>query len=332
MQTTQTTQITTIRYVCRHIHTAGHRCGSPALRNEDFCYFHHTTRRPAPSPKFIPPDAAFDLPSFEDRASIQLAITEIARRVAMNQLDRRRAGILLYAIQIASSNLQRGTKTTPETDHEDLDQIDEFDLDPIQGPLAPIAEVPTRNAAPKGLLGHILESIRRQQAHCPTCNPNGKIPTQQPEPEQYDDEGMELYPNRHRPSPPNNDPDPNPDPNPTTLPTIQAVATTKRRGLRNSLDPISCSDTRVRPQTSIPTPHPAPKARHILAWGEAPGAKTTSSKGLKARHNRPKCERVTQASSGTEFSALRESRSRRLTSNVAGLVAVDRIELSTYGL
>jgi hypothetical protein len=73
MQTTvTTTQITTTRYVCRHIRTTGHRCGSPALRNEDFCYFHHTTRRPAPSPKFIPPDAAFDLPRFEDRASIQL--------------------------------------------------------------------------------------------------------------------------------------------------------------------------------------------------------------------------------------------------------------------
>jgi hypothetical protein len=30
------------RYRCRHIHAAGHQCGSPALRNEHFCYYHHT--------------------------------------------------------------------------------------------------------------------------------------------------------------------------------------------------------------------------------------------------------------------------------------------------
>ncbi|RSL15183.1 hypothetical protein EDE15_0661 [Edaphobacter aggregans] len=33
------------RYQCRHIFTDGHSCGSPCLRHEDFCYYHHTTRR-----------------------------------------------------------------------------------------------------------------------------------------------------------------------------------------------------------------------------------------------------------------------------------------------
>ena len=46
------------RFQCRHIFTDGHRCGSPTLlvethdatlpdrTHEDFCYYHHTTRRP----------------------------------------------------------------------------------------------------------------------------------------------------------------------------------------------------------------------------------------------------------------------------------------------
>ncbi len=39
------------RYQCRHIFTDGHRCGSPCLRHEDFCYYHHTTRRPVQDPR-----------------------------------------------------------------------------------------------------------------------------------------------------------------------------------------------------------------------------------------------------------------------------------------
>ena len=45
------TQTTIKRFLCRHIHTSGSRCGSPALRGESFCYYHHTTRRPARRPQ-----------------------------------------------------------------------------------------------------------------------------------------------------------------------------------------------------------------------------------------------------------------------------------------
>ena len=46
--TAEPTETTIKRFLCRHIHTSGSRCGSPALRGESFCYYHHTTRRPAP--------------------------------------------------------------------------------------------------------------------------------------------------------------------------------------------------------------------------------------------------------------------------------------------
>src|SRR6059036_3840844 len=34
------------QYQCRHIFTDGRRCASPCLRQQEFCYYHHTTRRP----------------------------------------------------------------------------------------------------------------------------------------------------------------------------------------------------------------------------------------------------------------------------------------------
>ena len=39
------------RKTCRHIFTDGHRCGSPSLTDELFCYYHHTTRKPLANPK-----------------------------------------------------------------------------------------------------------------------------------------------------------------------------------------------------------------------------------------------------------------------------------------
>ena len=33
-------------YLCRHIFTDGHRCGSRALLHENFCYYHHAHRKP----------------------------------------------------------------------------------------------------------------------------------------------------------------------------------------------------------------------------------------------------------------------------------------------
>jgi hypothetical protein len=50
----------------------------------------------------------------EDRASIQLSIAEVLSRLAANDLDPKRAGLLLYGLQIASCNLPPA-KAEPET-------------------------------------------------------------------------------------------------------------------------------------------------------------------------------------------------------------------------
>jgi hypothetical protein len=44
------------------------------------------------------------LPAVQDSASIQLALIEVIHALAANQLDPRRAGLLLHALQVASAN------------------------------------------------------------------------------------------------------------------------------------------------------------------------------------------------------------------------------------
>ena len=126
------------RYQCRHIFTAGRRCQSPSLRGQDLCYFHQTTRPDRRPPAHTHPEA-FTLPMPEDRAAIQLALGQIIARIAAGTLNARRAGLLLYALQIASLNLPKATESDPDT------QVEEITEDPDLGPLAPKAEYKTPN-------------------------------------------------------------------------------------------------------------------------------------------------------------------------------------------
>ena len=84
------------RYQCRHIFTDGHRCGSPCLRGEELCYYHHTTRKPTTGARRRRcRRSAFDLPLPEDRSAIQSSIGQVLQRIASNDIDPRRAGLLL---------------------------------------------------------------------------------------------------------------------------------------------------------------------------------------------------------------------------------------------
>jgi hypothetical protein len=110
---------------CRHIKTDGKKCYAPALGRSHWCYFHDrlhrktATRRPPKAPAethtldygAIPvtqpasgAETELALPFLEDPGAIQLALTGILQALAANQLDPRRAGLLLYGLQIASQN------------------------------------------------------------------------------------------------------------------------------------------------------------------------------------------------------------------------------------
>jgi hypothetical protein len=124
---------------CRHIKVNGTQCGSPALRNKIFCFYHHKDR-PLPVPCFSDIEYAtgeINLPFFEDAHSIQAVIRQVVQMVLQKRLERKTASLLLYALQIASSNLKRMDleKPQPEQVVTDLEPV----LDPHEAWQAPIA-------------------------------------------------------------------------------------------------------------------------------------------------------------------------------------------------
>jgi hypothetical protein len=51
-----------------------------------------------------PENTSFTLPRLEDGSSIQLALMDVLNALAANQIDTKRAGLLLYGLQVASAN------------------------------------------------------------------------------------------------------------------------------------------------------------------------------------------------------------------------------------
>jgi hypothetical protein len=146
------------RYQCRHIFTDGHRCGSPCLKRKQFCYYHHTTRRPAGNSRARGPEQAeFDISIPEDRSAIQATIGEVLRRIARNEIDPKRAGLLLYGLQIASLNIARAAEPARDTA-----PVEEITADPELGTLAPTTEI-TAPAERKGFAAILIEEFKRQQ-------------------------------------------------------------------------------------------------------------------------------------------------------------------------
>jgi len=147
-------------YQCRHILTDGRRCGSPSLRKEHFCYYHHKIRRPVPIRELEARrgmQGVFELPNPEDRSAIQHAIGQVLQRIAANELDPRRAGLLLYGLQIASLNLLKNDqKVIPEA------YVEAVEVDPEFGELAPQTEF-TENHGRKGSVAKLLEKLQRER-------------------------------------------------------------------------------------------------------------------------------------------------------------------------
>ena len=100
---------------CQHIKVNGTQCGSPALRNEKYCYFH---MRWALKSMEIDENrqrerwnVTLSLP--EDADSIQMGLGEVMRLVLTNRINHSTAALLVYTLQTASVNL-RYTSLQPE--------------------------------------------------------------------------------------------------------------------------------------------------------------------------------------------------------------------------
>jgi hypothetical protein len=92
---------------CQHIKTNGVQCGSPALRAERHCFFHHQHRRRAHEfDVYEPVKSALNLPALEDANSIQVVLTEVIRLILTRHIDPKNASLLLRALRLAAANVK----------------------------------------------------------------------------------------------------------------------------------------------------------------------------------------------------------------------------------
>ncbi|MGC1294880.1 MAG: transposase [Alloacidobacterium sp.] len=103
-------------YECQHVPPSGKKCRAIAIRGHHFCYFHLQARRgkyssitpaetvanggPAPAPQAT----TIAIPMLEDRSALQIALSEVLRAVAANQIDTNRGWLLLSGLRMASKN------------------------------------------------------------------------------------------------------------------------------------------------------------------------------------------------------------------------------------
>ncbi len=133
--------------VCTHIKVNGIRCGSPALRQEVFCYFHQRMIRGVRTP---PKSRLHPIAMLENQESIQAALMEIVNALVRNQIDVPRARLVLRALSIAA---RHAGKTHFDCWRSDMvDEVPEYPAAPsVAGPFAVAtvqAEAPTTVSTP----------------------------------------------------------------------------------------------------------------------------------------------------------------------------------------
>ena len=89
---------------CTHIKVTGVRCDSPALRGEQFCYFHQNAHRGVRRP---PQSRLHPIAMIEDEESIQYALMEVINALMRNTIDVKRASLIIRALHIAVKNAAR---------------------------------------------------------------------------------------------------------------------------------------------------------------------------------------------------------------------------------
>jgi hypothetical protein len=125
--------------ICTHIKVNGVRCGSPALREEVFCYFHQRMIRGVRTPAH---SRIHPIALIENEASIQASLIEIINAVVRNHIDIARARVILRALHIAVRNGRHG-KFNPLG--EGVTEIPQYPAAPI--PAGPFSVVALQAAA-----------------------------------------------------------------------------------------------------------------------------------------------------------------------------------------
>ncbi len=104
---------------CKHAKVNGSLCESPALREQDYCYFHTSQRqRIRRQRRAVRLHMPLQLPLLEDASSIQLAINDVLNALLAGQIDHKTAGLLLRGLQTAAVNIRRADFDVNEFEHQ----------------------------------------------------------------------------------------------------------------------------------------------------------------------------------------------------------------------
>jgi hypothetical protein len=86
---------------CDKVREDGTVCGSPQMTGYAYCYAHERMLQARPRKLALPP--------VEDANSIQMAIMMVQKALIDDEISEKKAGLLLYSLQIAASNVKNTT-------------------------------------------------------------------------------------------------------------------------------------------------------------------------------------------------------------------------------
>jgi hypothetical protein len=80
---------------CQHIKVNGTQCGSPSLRETDYCYYHIRYHWPALEALENNSEWRQSLPTLEDANSIQMSLAKVMEQLVMQEIDHKTAALML---------------------------------------------------------------------------------------------------------------------------------------------------------------------------------------------------------------------------------------------
>ena len=143
---------------------SGVKCHAPALRGKPYCYYHTRLHERTRKPAATPGDEPIKLPVLEDRSAIQMALAQVLDSLGSSHIDPRRAGLYLYALQIASKNIDR------------------------KGAAVSIASVHSISQTPEGDDMGPEKRICPFPSHCDECDVSEGCEDYEPDEDEYDEE------------------------------------------------------------------------------------------------------------------------------------------------
>ena len=104
---------------CRWVRQDGTSCGSPQMRNHIYCYAHRQMMEARA--------LALRLPAAEDANSIQVGLMRIQKALIDDTISTKKAGLLLYSMQLAMTNVGQTTFGKAADDDLVTDTVEEED-------------------------------------------------------------------------------------------------------------------------------------------------------------------------------------------------------------